>query len=145
MRRACGEPAKVITLADNGLIFKTSMDTKEAAKAVQRLDNVRIAVEQRHRISQQSTQGTNIVVHYSQQSNGQIDASSRFRKCSSQTNKSSVIPWKLSLAGAATSNIFVATIHVFCIEKCIVAATNVLSRQNYVCRDKIFLAWQTCF
>ena len=49
----------------------------------------------------------------------------------------------LSLAGAATSIILVATKHVFCRDKNMLAVTNVLSRQNYVCRDKIFLSRQT--
>ena len=55
--------------------------------------------------------------------------------------------WWLSLTGAATSIIFVATKHVFCRDKNMLVATNIflaiflstkiiLSRQIYVCRDK---------
>ena len=104
-----------------------------------RLDNVRIPLEQRHRICQQSTPGTNIVVHSSQHSNRQSDASSHFRRCCCQMNKSSVIPWKLSLAGAATSVIFVATKHVFCLEKKVC-----LPRQKF-CRDKMTFVASKCF
>ena len=46
-------------------------------------------------------------------------------------------PGKLSLAGAATSTIFVATKYVFCRQKVC------LSRQNYVCLDKSFVATNT--
>ena len=54
---------------------------------------------------------------------------------------------KLSLVGAATSIIFFATSFVmtkqiFCHNKSMLAATKLLSRQNYVCRDKIFLLRQ---
>ena len=57
---------------------------------------------------------------------------------------------RLSLAGAATSTIFVATKHVFCHEKSMLAATKRLSRQNYalsrVCRDKhTFVATKDVF
>ena len=38
--------------------------------------------------------------------------------------------------------VFVATKHVFCRNKSMLAATKRLSRQNYVCRDKIYLSQQ---
>ena len=41
----------------------------------------------------------------------------------------------LSLAGAATSIIFVATKHVFCHDKSMLVATKLVARQNF-CRDK---------
>ena len=51
----------------------------------------------------------------------------------------------LSLAGAATSIIFVAT--NMCSRQCssFVAIKVCLPRQNYVCRDKCFVAIKTCF
>ena len=51
----------------------------------------------------------------------------------------------LSLAGTATSIIFVMTKHVFCHNKCMLAATKtkLLPWQNYVRRDKIFVMTNT--
>ena len=48
----------------------------------------------------------------------------------------------VSLAGAATSIIFVATNPVFCPDKCMAVATRVLSQQKCVCRGTRFVA--TC-
>ena len=48
----------------------------------------------------------------------------------------------LSLAGAGTGIIFVATKRVFRRDKSMLAATKFLSRQNYVCRYKISLSRQ---
>ena len=53
------------------------------------------------------------------------------------------IEGSVSLAGGATSIMFVATKHVFCCDKSMLAATKCLSQQNYVCHDKIFLSQQT--
>jgi len=41
------------------------------------------------------------------------------------------------------SPVFVATKHIFCHDKSMLAATKLLSRQNYVCCDKIFLSRRT--
>ena len=51
---------------------------------------------------------------------------------------------ELPLAGAATSIMFVATKHVFRRDKSMLAATKHLSRQIYVCREKIFLSRFLC-
>ena len=64
----------------------------------------------------------------------------------------------LSLARAATNIIFIATIHVCCRNRSMLAVTNLLSGQNYVCHilsrqnlrhgktTSILLSWQkTCF
>ena len=53
----------------------------------------------------------------------------------------------MSLVGAATSIIFVFcrgkhVKHIFCRDKSMLVMTNLLSRQNYVCRDKTFLSQQ---
>ena len=68
------------------------------------------------------------------------EADSHICRCYSTNNN-------LSLAGAATSIIFVATNrsfvatkHVFCRHKSMLFATKLLSWQNYVCRDKPFVA-----
>ena len=55
-----------------------------------------------------------------------------------------IVEWesvKLSLAGAATSIIFVATKDVFCRDKSKLVWTKLLSRKSYVCRDK-YLSWE---
>ena len=56
--------------------------------------------------------------------------------------KAMYIEGLVSLAGGATSIMFVAIKHVFCCDKSMLAATKRLSQQNYVCRDKIFLSQQ---
>ena len=45
-------------------------------------------------------------------------------------------PWTHTTITGGSSISFVATKHVFCCDKSMLVATKVLSRQNYVCRDK---------
>ena len=50
----------------------------------------------------------------------------------------------VSSAGAATSIIFVATKHVPCRDKSMLAATKHLLRPTYFCRDKTFVTTNIC-
>ena len=59
-------------------------------------------------------------------------------------NEAALANVELSLAGAATNIIFVAT-NACCRDKSMLAATKLLSRPIYVCHEKTFVATNTCF